>query len=58
MSLAFLTVFLTACASNRPVIEPCDQPELRGETWADVAILAVEQKAAIEVCNARIQAVR
>ena len=47
---------LTACAT-RPTItrEPvrCDEPELKGSTWADIAILAVEQREALQTCNIR-----
>ena len=31
----------------------CDKPGLLGPTWADLAILSVEQAAAIDVCNIR-----
>ena len=31
----------------------CDKPPLRGSTWADLAILSVEQASSIDVCNIR-----
>jgi hypothetical protein len=31
----------------------CEKPSLRGDTWADVAILSVEQASAIDICNIR-----
>ena len=36
-----------------PVAVECEKPPLRGETWADIAILSVEQSAAIDICNIR-----
>ena len=56
LMLGCLTLFLTACATNKPLMQPCDVPELRGDTYRDLAILAVEQKAALEICNAKIEA--
>ena len=47
---------ITGCASRQidyPVAHECVKPPLRGETWADVAILSVEQASAIDVCNIR-----
>jgi hypothetical protein len=49
-------MFLTACASSPiPIREPvrCDEPELKGDTWADVGILAIEQREALRTCNVR-----
>lgn len=43
----------TTKARPFPQAYRCEKPELRGPTWADVAILSVEQSAAIEVCNIR-----
>ncbi len=36
----------------------CDKPELKGDTWRDVGVLAVEQKAAIDECSERMRAIR
>ena len=47
-----LALSLTACAGTSAAVR-CDEPELRGETWGDVAIYAVEARAALRVCNAR-----
>jgi hypothetical protein len=49
-----LSFAITGCRTieQRPAF-PCDKPELRGDTWADVAILSVEQAAQIDVCNIR-----
>ena len=46
---------ITGCATSSPdpTIYPCEQPSLQGETWADIAILSIEQRSAIEVCNIR-----
>lgn len=43
------------CQTTRPVVRAaeCEKPELRGDTWADVAILSVEQASAIDICNIR-----
>lgn len=52
--LLILLLILTGCASTpyeRVIATKCEQPELRGDTWADLAILAAEQRAAIESCN-------
>lgn len=49
-------MFLTACASSpTPIRAPvrCDEPELKGNTWADVGILAIEQREALRTCNVR-----
>ena len=56
-----LSVLLIACssimagcpASRQVKPYKCEQPELRGDTWADVAILSIEQRAEIEKCNIR-----
>lgn len=54
----------TAC-STVSVVEvdprltaPCVSPELRGDSWRDVGVLAVEQQAVIEECDARMRAIR
>ena len=55
-ALLTLSFVITGCATSGgelPIAYPCDKPPLRGETWADVAILSVEQAAAIDVCNIR-----
>ena len=49
-------MFLTACASSpTPIRAPvrCDEPTLKGNTWADVGILAIEQREALRTCNVR-----
>ncbi len=49
-----ITLFSTACATNSPkLVKPfrCSEPELRGDTWADVAVLAIEQRDALRECN-------
>ena len=55
MLASLLTIpFLTGCASRSTIrIEPvrCDEPVLQGDTWADVAVLAIEQREAILKCN-------
>lgn len=54
--LLSLFLSITGCASRQidyPVAKACDKPTLRGETWADVAILSVEQASAIDICNIR-----
>jgi hypothetical protein len=37
---------------------PVEIPELRGDTWRDVGILATEQRALLFECNARFEAIR
>ena len=58
---------LSSCATRweyvRPpvpsaLLEPCQSPELTGDTWADVARLALRQGQALAECSARIQAIR
>ena len=54
--LLTLSLGITGCASRQidyPVAHECVKPPLRGDTWADVAILSVEQASAIDVCNIR-----
>ena len=52
--LLMLCFAITAgCANNRPAVYSCSKPPLKGETWADIGILSVEQAAAIDVCNIR-----
>lgn len=46
-----ITVGCTGGSRVKQVVYQCDQPELRGPTWADVAILSIDQKASIEICN-------
>lgn len=55
-TLLIVLLSLTGCATTShspPVVYRCEQPELTGETWADLAILAAKQRAAIEECNLR-----
>lgn len=51
------SAFTAGCAtpSKTGIINAyqCEQPPLKGDTWADLAILSVEQKTAIDVCNIR-----
>lgn len=56
---------LSAACSTVSVVQidprltaPCEAPELRGDTWRDVGVLAVEQRAVIEDCDARLRAIR
>lgn len=63
--LAALTLLLSTACSTVSVIEidprltaPCEPPELRGNTWRDVGILAVEQRAVIDDCDQRMRAIR
>ena len=54
--LLSLSLGITGCASRQvdyPVAHECVKPTLRGSTWADIAILSVEQASAIDVCNIR-----
>jgi hypothetical protein len=46
-------LLLTACATRQAQAVKCEIPELRGDTWADVAVFAVEAKSELEICNAR-----
>lgn len=51
-----LIAFLTGCAHSRPAwVEPvrCDEPVLEGDTWADIAILALRRGEALRECNIR-----
>lgn len=36
----------------------CDMPELNGDTWRDVAVLAVEREGALKECSGRMKAIR
>jgi len=40
------------------LLQKCDKPELKGNTWRDVAELAVERGQAIDECNLRIDKIR
>jgi hypothetical protein len=59
-----MCLHLAACSTvsvleiDPRLTEPCPAPELRGETWRDVGVLAVEQRAVIEDCDARMRAIR
>lgn len=62
---ALILPFLTGCLTRyvQVPIDPrltldCGQPQLRGETWRDVAVLATEQQASIDECTARMRAIR
>ncbi|MGY8872228.1 MAG: Rz1-like lysis system protein LysC [Pseudomonadales bacterium] len=43
---------------DKRLTEPCKQPELMGDTWRDVLVLSIEQKAALIECNKRIDIIR
>lgn len=53
MLLILFSVIMAGCATSAPKqkIYFCEKPQLKGPTWADVAILSVDQAAAIEICN-------
>ena len=58
-----IPLFLTGCltqslAINPSLIKNCDDPELQGNTWRDVGILAREQGASIDECNIRLEGIR
>ena len=53
---ACLMLSLSACGSRQIRIDECEQPELRGDTYSDLAVLAIEQKAALEICSLKIRA--
>ena len=63
-SAALILLSLTGCAapaSNaipRALTEPCAQPELTGETYADVIRLAFRQRQALTECSARLETIR
>lgn len=40
------------------LLEPCDVPELMGDTYADVIQLAYNQKIALQECNVKIETIR
>ena len=56
MMAALISLCLTACATSRPIVEPCDHPQRAGETYRDWIRWAINLDAAIYVCNARIEA--
>lgn len=56
LAALLLALLLTACVGRQVRIEECDVPRLGGETWADVAVFAVEAKSSLEICNLRIRA--
>ena len=54
---------LMACTTPVPAIDPevardCDQPTLTGQTWNDVAALALRQHDALAECTARMRILR
>lgn len=63
-SAALILVFLSGCAapiSNtipRALTEPCAQPELNGNTYADVIRLAYRQRQALTECSERLETIR
>lgn len=40
------------------LLEPCDSPELMGDTYADVIQLAYNQKIALQECNIKIETIK
>jgi hypothetical protein len=40
------------------VVPYCDEPELEGDTYRDLAIYALQAQAALEICNAKLDAIR
>lgn len=40
------------------LLEPCDSPELMGDTYADVIQLAYNQKLALQECNVKIETIK
>ena len=56
MTVALIVLCLTGCATNRPVIEPCDHPERDGETYRAWLEWATELDGALRECNTRIEA--
>lgn len=60
--VSLLLLSLTGCASIRtapPAIgpewfRPCDRPSLEGGTWGDVAVLALQERQALEGCSDRL----
>ena len=61
--VALIPLFLTGCltqslAINPSLIKNCDEPEIQGNTWRDVGILAREQGASIKECNVRLEGIR
>lgn len=65
LPVALTLLLLAGCSTSyvEPVIDArltrdCDSPELTGDTWRDIAALAVEQKAAIAECTARMRVIR
>lgn len=54
MLLSLFSGITAGCQTRQSLAAvPCEQPQLRGPSWADVAILSVEQKSAIDICNIR-----
>lgn len=55
--ILLMTLSLTACGHLSKIerIEPfrCNEPQIKGNTWADVAVLAIEQRDALRECNLR-----
>lgn len=43
---------------NPALVKNCDEPEIQGDTWRDVGILARDQRASIEECNTRLEGIR
>lgn len=48
-----LLISLASCGTARIKPVRCDEPTLRGETWADVGIYALEVQQSIRTCNAK-----
>ena len=59
------SAYLMACSTPSAVVvidprltAPCDRPELRGDTYRDGIVLAVERGEALTDCADRVDAIR
>ena len=62
LAAPILAPLLISCSSLSidagALLQKCDKPELKGETWRDIAELAAERGQAIDECNLMIEKVR
>ena len=62
--VALILLFLTACSKNYVVkidprlTVPCYKPEITGDTYRDVVVLAIQRGDSIDECNARLEVIR
>jgi len=57
--LSFLSLYVTGCGLTKNYVIPyCEEPEWDGETYRDLAVYAFQAKAALETCNAKLDAIR